>query len=434
LESSIFRSQKECFHEPVFGDTACVYEVNRAAPRTVLLVHGINGEAEDWAPIIPGLAAQFHVVAVDLPGFGASTRANRLYTVERYASFLHFVIERYAREPVEVVGHSLGAAVALWYAATYPTDVDRLVIADIAGVLQRMSLAKFAANRWLDNVLGAFPGPDALLGGWMDKIVGRAANMKVDAGLLLRTAVTRQHVLRGNPSRIAGFALAETDFSDVIPRVSAPTLVIWGTEDETASIRTGQVLAVRLPHARFVTVSAGHVPMRGQPERFLALTLAHLNGEEIAATWPAHSIPPAGTPAASARCDGERNAVFEGAYDVLRIRGCSHVTVDNSRIQELDAADSTVFITNSVIDGGDIGAKLVNTNVTATAVDFTGDVAMSVDNCTLDLAGVRIAGQSAAILAVEPSGIIFSVSRVESPNTRDPTVHETVRVMPDSPM
>jgi pimeloyl-ACP methyl ester carboxylesterase len=48
---------------------------------------------------------------------------------------------------------------SLWYAATYPKDVDRLVVADMAGVLHRMSLAKLAANRWLGNVLAGVPGP-----------------------------------------------------------------------------------------------------------------------------------------------------------------------------------------------------------------------------------------------------------------------------------
>ena len=434
-DTSSFRSQKECFHEPVFGDSACVYEVNRSAPRTVVLVHGIGGQAEDWEAIIPGLAAQFHVVAVDLPGFGASTRANRLYSVERYASFLHFVVERYAREPIELVGHSLGAAVSLWYAATYPKDVDRLVVADMAGVLHRMSLAKLAANRWLGNVLAGVPGTGAVVGGWMDEMIGRAGNLPVNAGLVLRTAVTRERVLRGDPSRISAFALAETDFTEIIPKVAAPTLVIWGTEDQIASMRTGQVLAARLQDARLVTLSSDHTPMRAQPQRFLELTLAHLNGEEIAATWPAHPIPPIGTSAVSGRCDGESDAVFEGgAFDVVEIRGCSHVEIDNSRIRQLDVSDSTVFLTNSIVEGTDVAVRLVNTNFTGTAVDITGEVAVSAENSNLDLAGVRLAGRTAAVVASQPSGIIFSVSRVESPHTDDPTVHDTVKVTPENPL
>jgi pimeloyl-ACP methyl ester carboxylesterase len=433
--SSSFRSQKECFHEPIFGDSACVYQVNREAPRTVVLVHGIGGQAEDWETVIPGLAAQYHVLAVDLPGFGASTRANRLYSVERYASFLHFVIERYAKQPIELVGHSLGGAVSLWYAATYPRDVERLVLIDVAGVLHRMSLAKLAANRWLADVLGGLPVPGRMLGGWMDKMIGRAGNLPVNAALVLRTAVTRERVLGGDPSRISAFALAETDFTDMIPRVTVPTLVVWGTRDETASIRTGQVLAARLANARLVTVESDHVPMRAQPQRLLELTLAHLSGQEIVPSWPVHPIPPPNAPATSGRCDGERNVKFEGAFDVLQIRGCSYVQVDNARIRQLDVADSTVFLTNCVVEGGDVAARLVNADVTATAVDISGEVALSVDNSNLDLAGVRIEGRSAAIVGTErPSGIIISVSRIESPNTRDSTIHDTLRASAENPL
>src|SRR3979490_1691379 len=67
--------------EPVFGGQMVVYEAGRGNAREILLVHGIGPEAaRDFRDHIPWLKKSFHVVAVDPPGFGASDRANVLYS------------------------------------------------------------------------------------------------------------------------------------------------------------------------------------------------------------------------------------------------------------------------------------------------------------------------------------------------------------------
>ena len=98
--------------EPVFNSRVAVYEAGRGNARSILLVHGIGqGGARDFRYQIDWLKQSFHVVAVDLPGFGDSDKANVLYSPANYARVLKHVADRFLRRPFALVGHSMGAVV-----------------------------------------------------------------------------------------------------------------------------------------------------------------------------------------------------------------------------------------------------------------------------------------------------------------------------------
>src|SRR5260370_4872740 len=149
--------------EPVFGGQMVVYEAGRGNAREILLVHGIGDEAaRDFRDHIAWLKKSFHVVAVDLPGFGASDKANVLYSPGNYARVLKVVAGRFLHGPFALVGHSMGAVVCLRYAAAYPEDVLRLVVAHAPGVLHGSS----TTNQFLAPFCLEFIPPPAHPADW----------------------------------------------------------------------------------------------------------------------------------------------------------------------------------------------------------------------------------------------------------------------------
>jgi pimeloyl-ACP methyl ester carboxylesterase len=103
------------------------YVVEGRGP-AVVLVHGLGGFAESWRHNIGSLAARATVYAIDLPGFGRSAKPPAAYSLAFFARTLHAFLDGVGITQASLVGHSLGAAVAVTYALTRPARVERLAL------------------------------------------------------------------------------------------------------------------------------------------------------------------------------------------------------------------------------------------------------------------------------------------------------------------
>ena len=416
--------------EPVFGGQMVVYEAGRGNVREILLVHGIGDEAaRDFREHIAWLQKSFHVVAVDLPGFGQSDKANVLYSPGNYARVLKHVADRFLRSPFALVGHSMGAVVSLRYAATYPEDVQRLVVIDAPGVLHRYSVT----SQYLAHLGLEFVPPAAEPLDWLTnlarKVLAPLEQLHLDPQIILSSPQLRKTLLGADPAKIAGLATVSEDLRQELPKVRAETLVVWGAQDTLAPVRTGRVLALKLPRARLALIErAGHEPMLEAPERFRAALEPFLE-RGLAPASPA-------APAArhgDASCQGERNRVFEGEYDSLSLDGCQQVRIRNARVRELRVLDSTVTIDDSRIGGGETGLHARSSTIVMTGGRVEGNVAITASASRLDLAAVEVEGREAAVTAPLRSYVVFSLCRVRSPRTQG-EVHEFYTVTAKNPL
>jgi hypothetical protein len=173
--------------------------------------------------------------------------------------------------------------------------------------------------------------------------------------------------------------------------------------------------------------------MRETPERFNSLMLSHLRGETAVLPVPAPQKTALPDTLRHGMCERQRGVVFEGEYDTIRIRHCAAAVLRDVRARHVDVVGSTVEVLDSVIEGDGIAVELVGSELTATATDISGEVAIKAARSRLDLAAVRIRGRSAAVIAPQASNIIFSVSLLTSPHRSGP-VHSFFRVGPESPL
>src|SRR5919107_1204705 len=108
------------------------------APATLVFVHGLGGSQTTWATVLGNFAENYRVVALDLPGHGASSKLSPDeggdYSVPALAAALGEVIEKLDLAPAVVVGHSLGGAAALDLALTRPKLVRGVVLVNSAGL------------------------------------------------------------------------------------------------------------------------------------------------------------------------------------------------------------------------------------------------------------------------------------------------------------
>lgn len=215
------------------------------AGRAVVLVHGVGSSSRAYAKLAAHLVAHGEVHAVDLPGFGASPHLRRDVTVPEHAS----AVARYVREhvldlglpPPVVVGHSMGAQV-----------VGQL-LADHPGVA----------------TAGVLVGPTAEPG--TRTIPRQAIRLAVDAvgepprtvGVLVVDALVRCSVpyYLGQLRHVVGHRL-----EDVLPRTTAPVIVVRGKRDPVAPSHWVEALAAAAPSGRHRTVRGRHHAMDADPE------------------------------------------------------------------------------------------------------------------------------------------------------------------------
>ena len=431
-ETRVPGTESRRIDEPVFGGQMVVYEAGRGNAREVLLVHGIGEEAaRDFRDHIAWLQKSFHVVAVDLPGFGQSDKANVLYSPGNYARVLRVVAGRFLHGPFVLVGHSMGAVVGLRYAAAYPEDVLRLVVVDAPGVLHQYSVtSQFLAHLGMEFVPPA-ADPSDWLTNLARKLLAPLQRLNLDPQVILSSQQLRQSLLGADPAKIAGLAVVSEDLRVELPKVRADTLIIWGAQDRLAPLRTGKVLALKLPRARLAVIErAGHELMLEAPERFRAVIEPFLErGLPPAPASPATPLAKHG----DGSCQRERNRVFEGEYDSLTLDGCQQVQIRNARVRELRVLDSTVTIDDSRIGGGETGLQARNSTIVMTGGRVEGNVAITASASRLDLAAVEVEGRDAAVTAPLRSYVVFSLCRVRSPRMQG-EVHEFYAVTAKNPL
>lgn len=139
------------------------------AAETLLLLHGSPGSAGDFRRLVDGLGHRHRVIAVDLPGFGSSSRHVHDYSVRAHAGYCRALMDALGVERVHAVGFSMGGGVALEIAAAAPERVASLTLLASIGVIElellgdhalnnglhRLQAAAFRAARWLVPHYGA---------------------------------------------------------------------------------------------------------------------------------------------------------------------------------------------------------------------------------------------------------------------------------------
>lgn len=233
----------------------------RGSGRPLLLVAGIPGVADDWAPLAERLSGSRRVVAYDNRGSGSSTVTPGPYTTATLAADAVALLDHLGIERADVFGMSLGGMIAQELALGWPERVDRLVLGCThCGV-------RHAPRMPRDTGL-AFAMETDDWGERMRALAPFAFASDVDPVLLERFVEKKARDVQdpeGYRAQIA--AVLAHDTYDRLPRIAATTLVVTGDDDRVIPAASSDVLHERIPGSLlYVIRGAGHLFILERPD------------------------------------------------------------------------------------------------------------------------------------------------------------------------
>ncbi len=112
------------------GVSLHVYEAGETSALAMVLIHGLQDEADSWRHVLEPLTQTHHVIALDLPGFGRSTKSKLKYGVPLYVDVVLELLNVLKLDKAALVGNSLGGMVAEAFTLAHPERVSQLVLVD----------------------------------------------------------------------------------------------------------------------------------------------------------------------------------------------------------------------------------------------------------------------------------------------------------------
>jgi pimeloyl-ACP methyl ester carboxylesterase len=249
----------------------------------VLLLHGLGASAESWEPVAGPLSRHFRVLIPDLIGFGFTDKPDIDYTLEAFVGFVGAFMQSLDIARASLIGHSLGGAIALRIAIEHPEWVDRLAVADTAGLAETPgTLIKLLRTPLIGEVLltpSRSKTRQALKLYFHDQSLVTDDLVEFNYRLISQPGAKRAYLstIRNAVSTSDPDLDLKTLVADQLDQIEAPTLVLWGQEDQLAPMDSGEVAANVIPHAELhIIPDAGHNPMVEQPDHFTQAVLDFL--------------------------------------------------------------------------------------------------------------------------------------------------------------
>lgn len=242
---------------------------------TILLLHGFGANKDNWPRFAEPLTENYHVVAVDLPGFGESSKIDAdLYNIESQVKRLNRIIKTLGLKKFHIAGNSMGGAISGKYAVDYPDKVLSLALLNTAGIhsaqkSEFFKLVEKGENPLLAKTPEAFKKTIEFVFVEPPPIPGRIIDY-----------LTKQSIINRDFNEKIFNQLIQENYSleDDLLNIKTKTIVIWGEKDRVIHVSSTDIIKKRLPGSTIVVLkNCGHLPMLERPEETAKYYVDFLN-------------------------------------------------------------------------------------------------------------------------------------------------------------
>ena len=265
------RTDQSHFLELPDGTRMHYLEAGPSDAPTLLLVHGSFDSSFTWERVMPALAADFHVIAPDLPAHGLTgTTPVDAYAMSDMVNAVHRLVGALGLSRFRLVGSSMGGLTAWLYTLAHPEQVERLVLIDSAGYpndnAPLVNHEPGPVMRWLYRN----GNPTVLVRRGFDRAVADPAAVS-DAYVVRSVDFVRRAGSRDAQAKRNRLRNTEQQPTKRIAEIRVPTLVVWGDDDALLPVAAAHLFHAALPNSELkIYAGIGHMPQLEVPELLAA--------------------------------------------------------------------------------------------------------------------------------------------------------------------
>lgn len=232
---------------------------NGEAKKSLLLLHGWQSDSNVWNDVSKSLGASgYAIYALDLPGFGDTQAPSSPFGVSDYAKFVEHFCAKIGLKEITLVGHSFGGRISIKLAATNPTLVKKLALVASAGII----LSKKSTTRFLAGLARPLFKPKFM------QSIRATIYKRLGSSDYIESGKLKETYLK----------IINEDLREYLPKITEPTLLIWGDQDTEAPIEIGKLMNENIKDSQMVVLDGvGHFSFLERPEDFIKILTEFIN-------------------------------------------------------------------------------------------------------------------------------------------------------------
>jgi len=257
------------------NEARVAYRLDGSGPGLVL-VHGTGGNSEtNWAAMVDRLSQGHTVIRPDYSGSGDTVDDGEPLSLAQLAGQVVAAAKDAGAIPFDLVGFSLGSAVATYIAAEFPELVRSVVL--VSGFVSSADARQAAQFALWDDLIRSDVKSMArlmLLSGFSPEFITRMGGDAVEESIRQIVATMQWEGM----ARQVELDM-RIDVADQARRIDRPTLVVGCTNDQMVPIHHARALASLISGSRFKEIKSGHVVPQERPQDLAAMVLAFLEDQ-----------------------------------------------------------------------------------------------------------------------------------------------------------
>ncbi len=227
----------------------------------MILLHGLFGQLSNWDSVLAQFGEDYDIYVPSLPVYDTPKEEPLLFLLD----YVEKYIAANKLQNIILVGNSLGGHIAVLYAARHPHQVKHLVLTGSSGLYENTNMGSFPKRSTAAYIQArveyTFHDPAVATEALVAQVLTITKDTQKCLGVLRVAKSAQRHYV-----------------ADLLPLITAPTLLIWGREDRITPLQVAKEFENMIPDARLVVINdCGHAPMMEKPDDFNFALQQYLN-------------------------------------------------------------------------------------------------------------------------------------------------------------